>query len=145
MGRSLLFLPVVLSWLGQLVPVLMPPMPQPLREMVGLSQASRTQSVPPAGSLPSAGFAPGSLCDSTSGNLGSSPIRKDILVLPLVVLCQPFVAVLPGPQPVQDCCLLATGPLPSSLLDNLHRHHPLRRHHLGLGLHHNLRRFAWRS
>ena len=107
MGRSLPFLPVALSWLEPLVPVPMLLMLQPLREVVGLPQAGRTQSVPPSDSPPSAGFAPGSPCDSTSGNLGFFPIRRDILVLPLVVLYQPFAstmatperlfAVLPGP------------------------------------------------
>ena len=157
MGQSLPFLPVALSWLEPLVPVPM----LPLREVVVFPLAGRTQSVPLSVLPPSADFAPGSSCGSTSGNLGSSPIRRDILVLPLVVLDQPFastssillpervVAVLPGPQPVQDCSPLATGPLPSSPSDNhfhlLHRHRHLRRHHLGLVLQHSLRRFACRS
>ena len=150
MGRSLSFLPVALSWLETLVPVPMLPMLQHLREVVGLSRAGRTQSVPPSVLPPSAGCAPGSLCGPTSGNLGSSPMCRDILVSPLVVLCRPFVAVLPGPQPVQDCCLLAMGPLPSSLLDSKHDNlHHRRRHlcrpHLCLVVRHSLRRFACRS
>ena len=162
MGQSLPFLPVALSWLEPLVPVPMLLMLQPLREVVGLPQAGQTQSVPLAGSPSSAGCAPGSPGDSTSGNLGSSPIRRYILVSPLVVLHRPFastmaalllerlVAVLLGPQPVQDCCLLAMGPLPSSLLDsehdNLHhRRRHLRRHHLCLVVHCSPRRFACRS
>ena len=112
MGRSLPFLPVALSWLEPLVSVPMLPKLQPLREVVGLPRAGRTQSVPQSVPPPSADFAPGSSCGSTSGNLGPSPIRRDILVLPLVVLGQPFAstmanperlfAVLPGPQLLPD-------------------------------------------
>ena len=40
MGQSLPFLPVALSWLELLVPVPMLLMLQPLREVVGLPQAS---------------------------------------------------------------------------------------------------------